>query len=357
MIPIKVDLDKSYRFKYTIIETHSTGINLDKEEFFISENIVVPYINKNVNEMLLLFANTSTATHLNNNLNEKNVIPFPVGRVVLDTTYDKNPFIVNTHMYIFEDFYELYIWMLEMMQVFDKIKMYKYSNNFYQHLINPIYFHSIHFNYNEGGRHTFEKHSVPYFFDNHPCWEIHKEINATGNELSETNLLSDRYNALPTIRLSEKHFNGEPNAEFYCCPYLHEESNDWIFAWYPKTYCVHNGHIKIWNSLIMDSKKYVLQRGGFLPKHIRTIKTIQYFESRFEKILNRIDANSIMDLKHVMVSHDGGIIGKISGINLMKIVINHYDPREDPDSKCYIPPDRKRSMTAMMGKTAYAEDE
>ena len=367
MISIRIDIDKIMRFKYTIVENHPTGINLDKPEFNLSEYIVIPYVNHTIDKMLLLFAKTSTATYLNNNLNE-NVIPFPVGRVNLDTEADKDEsFVVHEYMYIVKDFYELYVWMLEMMQIFDTIRIYEYSNNYNQHLINPIYFHSIRFNKNTGGLHTFKKYDMPYYFDNQPCWEIHKENNATGNELSEANVLSDRYENLPTIKLSEEHFNGKSNSEFYCCPYLHEESNEWIFAWYPKTYCVHDGHIKIWHSLIMDSKKYVLQRGqGFLPKHVKTIKTIQHFESRFEYLLNRIDAKSIMDLKMVMVSHDGGIIGRISGINLMKIVINHYDPKEDPWSREYIAKENdleeyknriRRSPTAMLGKVWFGDDE
>lgn len=374
MIPIKVDIDKSYHFKYTIIESHPTGVNLDKPEFDLSQYIVIPYVNRKVNKMLLLFAKTSTATYLNNNLNEKGVIPFPVGRVDLDTEADKDPFIVHTNMHIFNDFYELYVWMLEMLQVFETIRIYEYSHNHNQHLINPIYFHSTKFTYNTGGLHTFKKYDIPYYFDNQPCWEIHKEIDSQGNELSNTNVLSDRYDDLPIIKLSEEHFNGKSNSEFYCCPYLHEESNDWIFAWYPKTYCVHNGHIKIWKKLIMDCKEYILQRGqGFLPKHVDTIKSVQHFESRFEYLLNRIDAKSIMDLKMVMVSHDGGIMGKISGINLMKIVVNHYDPKEDPWSRGYIgddapcPPIKendsenkktiKRSPPAMLGKVWFGDDE
>lgn len=375
MIPIKVNIDKSYHFKYTIIESHPTGVNLDNPEFDLSEYIVIPYTNRKVNKMLLLFAKTSTATYLNNNLNEKNTIPFPVGRVDLDTEADKDPFIVHTDMLIFNDFYELYVWMLEMMQVFETIRLYEYSHSYNQHLINPIYFHSIRFNDNTGGLHTFKKYNMPYYFNDHPCHEIHKETNSHGNELSETNVLSDRYDDLPIIKLSEEHFNGKSNSEFYCCPYLNEESNEWIFAWYPKTYCVHGGHIKIWKKLIMDCKAYILQRGqGFLPKHVDTIKSVQHFESRFEYLLNRIDANSIIDLKHVMVSHDGGIMGKISGINLMKIVINHYDPKEDPWSREYIgddapcPPIKikendseekkiKRSPTAMLGKVWFGDDE
>lgn len=373
MIPIKVDIDKSYHFKYTIVESHPTGVNLENPEFDLSQYIVIPYINRKVNKMLLLFAKTSTATYLNNNLNEKGVIPFPVGRVDLDTEADKDPFIVHSHMHIFKDFYELYVWMLEMLQVFETIRIYEYSHSYNQHLINPIYFHSTKFTYNTGGLHTFKKYDIPYYFDDQPCWEIHKEIDSQGNELSNTNVLSDRYDDLPIIKLSEEHFNGKSNSEFYCCPYLNEESNDWIFAWYPKTYCVHDGHIKIWKKLIMDCKEYILQRGqGFLPKHVDTIKSVQHFESRFEYLLNRIDAKSIMDLKMVMVSPDGGIMGKISGINLMKIVINHYDPKEDPWSRGYVgddapcPPIKekdseekkiKRSPTAMLGKVWFGDDE
>jgi hypothetical protein len=205
-------------------------------------------------------------------------------------------------------------------------------------------------------------------------WQIHKKTNETGNELSESNILSDKYENLPTIHLTEDLFTGEYDSEFYCCPYFNEKDNEWIFAWYPKSYCVFNGYVKIWKKLIMDCKEYVLQKGqGFLPKHVDTIKSVQHFESRFEYLLNRIDANNITELKQVMVSFDGGIMGKIDGMNLAKIVADNYDPKEDPWSREYIgddapcPPIKeedseekkiiRRSPTAMLGKVWFGDDE
>jgi hypothetical protein len=126
----------------------------------------------------------------------------------------------------------------------------------------------------------------------------------------------------------------------------------------------------------MDCKEYVLQKGqGFLPKHVDTTKSVQHFESRFEYLLNRINANNITELKQVMVSFDGGIMGKIDGMNLAKIVADNYDPKEDPWSREYIGDDapcppikeedseekklrRRSSMsTPMLGKAWFGDDE
>ena len=57
-------------------------------------------------------------------------------------------------------------------------------------------------------------------------WQIHKKTNETGNELSESNILSDKYDNLPTIHLTEDLFTGEYDSEFYCCPYFNEKDKD-----------------------------------------------------------------------------------------------------------------------------------
>ena len=289
-------------------------------------------------------------------------------------------FFVGSDMFIFTDEYELYSWLIEMMQMVETVRFYEYDSSNYSdrnHLMYPISIRSNRLTIDD--LHEWNKNKIPYLRDNmkSKTWQIHKKTNETGNELSQTNILSDKYDNLPTIHLTEDLFTGEYDSEFYCCPYLNEEDNEWIFAWYPKSYCVFNERIKIWKKLIMDCKEYILQRGqGFLPKHIDTIKSVQHFESRFEYLLNRIDANNITELKHVMVSFDGGIMGKIDGMNLAKIVANHYDPKEDPWSREYIgddapcPPIKEndseektmrrptaRMDSAMLGKVWFGDDE
>lgn len=358
MIPIRLNVDKIMRFKYTVFEVLAAKneiLHFDDKEFDMSQYFVIPYTSRDVKEMCLVFGKISGGAYLNNRFYKN--IPFPVGCIKLDNDKERQ-FLIGSEMFIFTDEYEWYSWLIEMMQMVETVRFYQYDAATYMdrnHSIYPISICSTELTISNA--HVWNKKNAPYLHNNFKAraWEIHKKMNETGNELSESNILSDKYENLPTIHLTENLFNGEYYSEFYCCPYLNEKDNEWIFAWYPKTYCVFDGRIKIWKKLIMDCKEYTLQRGqGFLPKSVKTIKTIQYFESRFEKILNRIDANSIIDLKMVMVSFDGGIMGKISGINLMKIVTEHYDPREDPDSRFYRDRDPYRPM---MGKTAYLGDD
>jgi hypothetical protein len=83
----------------------------------------------------------------------------------------------------------------------------------------------------------------------------------------------------------------------------------------------------------MDGKYFTLQLGnGYLPKYMKTVKTVEMFEARFFQLFKRINVKDMTELKHVMVSHDGGIMGKISGKNLREISRGYYDPKDDPDA-------------------------
>ena len=377
MIPIRLNHDKIDRFKYTVFEVLNASratLHLDDKDFDMSQYFIIPYTSRDVKEMCLVFGKISGGAYLNNRFYKN--IPFPVGCIKLDNDRERQ-FQVCSDMFIFTDEYELYSWLVEMMQMVETVRFYEYDSANYSdrnHLMYPITICSNRLTIDD--LHVWNKKKMPYLRDNFKAraWQIHKKMNETGNELSESNIISDKYDNLPTIHLIEHLlFTGEYNSEFYCCPYLNEESNEWIFAWYPKTYCVFDGRIKIWKKLIMDCKEYILQRGqGFLPKHVDTIKSVQHFESRFEYLLNRINANNITELKQVMVSFDGGIMGKIDGMNLAEIVANHYDPKEDPWSREYIgddapcPPIKendseekkiKRSPTAMLGKVWFGDDE
>lgn len=376
MIPIRLNHDKIDRFKYTVFEVLNASratLHLDDKDFDMSQYFIIPYTSRDVKEMCLVFGKISGGAYLNNRFYKN--IPFPVGCIKLDNDRERQ-FQVCSDMFIFTDEYELYSWLVEMMQMVETVRFYEYDSANYSdrnHLMYPITICSNRLTIDD--LHVWNKKKMPYLRDNFKAraWQIHKKMNETGNELSESNIISDKYDNLPTIHLIEHLlFTGEYNSEFYCCPYLNEKDNEWIFAWYPKTYCVFDGRIKIWKKLIMD-KEYILQRGqGFLPKHVDTIKSVQHFESRFEYLLNRINANNITELKQVMVSFDGGIMGKIDGMNLAKIVADHYDPKEDPWSREYIgddapcPPIKendseekkiKRSPTAMLGKVWFGDDE
>lgn len=377
MIPIKLNHDKIDRFKYTVFEVLNASratLHLDDKDFDMSQYFIIPYTSRDVKEMCLVFGKISGGAYLNNRFYKN--IPFPVGCIKLDNDRERQ-FQVCSDMFIFTDEYELYSWLVEMMQMVETVRFYEYDSANYSdrnHLMYPITICSNRLTIDD--LHVWNKKKMPYLRDNFKAraWQIHKKMNETGNELSESNIISDKYDNLPTIHLIEHlSFTGEYNSEFYCCPYLNEKDNEWIFAWYPKTYCVFDGRIKIWKKLIMDCKEYILQCGqGFLPKRVDTIKSVQYFESRFECLLNRINANNITELKQVMVSFDGGIMGKIDGMNLAEIVANHYDPKEDPWSREYIgddapcPPMKendseektfRRSPPAMLGKVWFGDDE
>lgn len=379
MIPIRLNHDKIMRFKYTVFETLNASraiLNLDDEDFDISKYFIIPYTSHDVKSMCLVFGKISGGAFINNRFYKN--IPFPVGCIKQDNDKERQ-FFVGSDMFIFTDEYELYSWLVEMMQMVETVRFYEYDSANYSdrnHLMYPITICSNRLTIDDS--HEWNKNKMPFLRDNMKSkqWQIHKKTNETGNELSESNILSDKYENLPTIHLTEDLFTGEYDSEFYCCPYFNEKDNEWIFAWYPKSYCVFNGYVKIWKKLIMDCKEYVLQKGqGFLPKHIDTIKSVQHFESRFEYLLNRIDANNITELKQVMVSFDGGIMGKIDGMNLAKIVADHYDPKEDPWSREYIGDDapcppikeddseekklrRRSSMsTPMLGKVWFGDDE
>jgi len=334
MFPISISDRNIYKFKYTVVDAQFTSVtvDIDCDNFDMSRYIVVSYITRDTHKLYVMFATTETATYLNNRFYKH--IPFPVGKVSIDNSNEETDgILVGTDtLVMFTDVYELYTWLIEVMQLVSEVRFYAYSHNGKDHIIRPIEIVSERLNV-QHPIHVVNKDNVPFLADRFPSWEIHKKMNAIGNDDNETNFISNKYEDLPTIHLTEDQFNCKPNAEFYCHPYLNEDDNEYIFAWYPKTYTCFKGFVNIWERLRMNGKEYQFQRGkGYLPKHIKTIKTVEMFEGRFRTVFNRMDTNDITKMKHVMVSFDGGIMGKIDGNNLRQIMVNHYDPKDDPDS-------------------------
>lgn len=334
MFQIDINDMNVFKFKYTIVDAPFAcfPIDIDKSDFEIDKYIVVPYMLKDLKMLILTFASTSTVAYLSNRFNNNRTIPFPVGRVRLDgSSSQESAFLLGNGMCIFNDEYELYSWIVELMQLFEEVRFYEYSHCDTDHIIRPI--ELISQRLDRFCFHSINKNDVPFLGHDYPIWEIHKKMKVEGNEDNVTNGISNKYDDLPTIKLTKKQFNGESTAEFFSYPYFNEEDNEWIIAWYPKTYTCFKGSVNIWKRLKMDGKYFILQLGnGYLPKYMKTVKTVEMFEARFFQLFKRINAKDMTEVKHVMVSHDGGIMGKISGKNLRDISRSYYDPKDDPDA-------------------------
>lgn len=309
------ELRLTYTIPYKELENKDNKQEVIIDDVDMTKYVCYTYFNFTVKSVAFVFVDIDRAAESDYQ---------PLGRINMglpNTNHYEN-FMPQTGGTIFCDVYEIYLHILQMMQVFDKAYLF-YESDWrgleYQRTLKKIDIPTSEQNIKKTLSMSIDngviyKHTMPFLFKYHHPHEIHRCV-GTWNKCKEI-IFTDNYYELPEIHICREMFDGTSNSEFYCAVYENEnEKRKFVVGWYPKTYCYNkHGGVEIFNIIKMDGNIWQLRLGSPFPKKIDTIKSLSHYAGRYRYLFDGIPA---MDFKNALIGPKGDVIGRISTSDIM----------------------------------------